>query len=194
MAGTRDATGIARSLLIALAIVLVGGIAGSFWMGIRAKDAVVTSTVAQVQTIADNSLTLVFRPGDLSNPASDDRATTLRQQVAASVLDTSSFTSVTLWSEDGRILFSTDIGRIGTSLPGERDRIHESINGTAQTQDIQGEFSVMAPFRLPSGVGDPAVVELTRPDDLIAAAPGPWRTNALFIAFVLMVVGILLTP
>jgi hypothetical protein len=192
MAGTRDATGIARSLLIALAIVLVGGIAGSFWMGIRAKDAVVTSTVAQVQTIADNSLTLVFRPGDLSNPASDDRATTLRQQVAASVLDTSSFTSVTLWSEDGRILFSTDIGRIGTSLPGERDRIHESINGTAQTQDIQGEFSVMAPFRLPSGVGDPAVVELTRPDDLIAAAPGPWRTNALFIAFVLMVVGILL--
>ena len=55
MAGTRSTTGIAKNLLIALAIVLVGGIAGSFWMGIRAKDAVVTSTVTQVQTIAETA-------------------------------------------------------------------------------------------------------------------------------------------
>src|SRR5439155_160130 len=110
MAGTRNATGFARNLLIALAIVLIGGIAGSFWMGIRAKDAVVTSTVTQVQTIADNSLTLVFKPADLSSPATGDRATALLDQVTASVLDTSPFTHVTLWSQDGRILFSSNTG------------------------------------------------------------------------------------
>ncbi len=192
MAGTRNTTGIAKNLLIALAIVLVGGIAGSFWMGIRAKDAVVTSTVTQVQTIADNSLTLVFKPADLSSPATGDRATALRDQVTASVLDTSPFTSVTLWSQDGRILFSSDTGRIGTSLPGMRDRIKTAIKGTAQTQDIDGSFSVMAPFHLPSGVGDPAAIELIRPDDPIASAPGPWRTNALFLAFILVIVGFLL--
>ena len=192
MAGTRNATGFARNLLIALAIVLVGGVAGSFWMGIRAKDAVVTSTVSQVQTIADNSLTLVFKPADLSGPASDERAAALRDQVAASVLDTSPFTAVTLWSQDGHILFSSDVGRIGTSLPGMRDRIKSAIKGDAQTQDIDGSFSVMAPFQLPSGVGNPAAIELTRPDDPIAAAPGPWRTNALFLVFMLVIVGFLL--
>jgi hypothetical protein len=192
MAGTRNTTGIAKNLLIALAIVLVGGIAGSFWMGIRAKDAVVTSTVTQVQTIADNSLTLVFKPADLSGPATGDRATALLDQVTASVLDTSPFTHVTLWSQDGRILFSSDTGRIGTSLPGMRDRIKTAIKGTAQTQDIDGSFSVMAPFHLPSGVGDPAAIELIRPDDPIASAPGPWRTNALFLAFILVIVGFLL--
>ena len=164
MAGTRNATGFARNLLIALAIVLVGGVAGSFWMGIRAKDAVVTSTVSQVQTIADNSLTLVFKPADLSGPASDERAAALRDQVAASVLDTSPFTAVTLWSQDGHILFSSDVGRIGTSLPGMRDRIKSAIKGDAQTQDIDGSFSVMAPFQLPSGVGNPAAIELIRPE------------------------------
>jgi His Kinase A (phospho-acceptor) domain len=192
MAGTRNATGFARNLLIALAIVLIGGVAGSFWMGIRAKDAVITSTVSQVQTIADNSLTLVFKPADLSGPASDERAAALRDQVAASVLDTSPFTAVTLWSQDGHILFSSDVGRIGTSLPGMRDRIKSAIKGDAQTQDIDGSFSVMAPFQLPSGVGNPAAIELTRPDDPIAAAPGPWRTNALFLVFMLVIVGFLL--
>jgi hypothetical protein len=36
-------------------------------------------------------------------------------------------------------------------------------------------------LRFPSGVGDTAAVELSRPADDIAGAAGPWRTNMLFL-------------
>ena len=131
MAGTRSAASIARRLLIALAILLVAGAAGSFWTGIRAKSSASTAVVTQVQTITDKSLSLIFKPGDFTEPATGDRGTALQTAVTTSVLDTTPFTVVTLWSKDGRILFSSDTGRIGNALPGERDRIKSAIEGSA---------------------------------------------------------------
>jgi hypothetical protein len=193
MAGTRNAAGIARRLLIALAILLVAGIAGSFWTGIRAKSSASTAVVAQAQTITDKSLSLIFKPTDLTEPATGARGTALQSAVTTSVLDTTPFTVVTLWSKDGRILFSTDSGRIGNALPGERDRIKAAIDGAAQTEDIDGAFSVMVPFQLPSGVGNTVAIEMTRSDQPITAAAGPWRTNAVFLLVLLGFVGFLLT-
>ena len=48
----------------------------------------------------------------------------------------------------------------------------------------------MLPLRFRSGVGSPAVVELTRPDTPIATAPGPWNTNAMFLFAMLVVLGL----
>ena len=188
MAAHRTGTGIARNLLVGVAILLVAGIAGSLFMGVHAQRAQIRSTVDQATNIADNSLGLVFRPDDLAALAATERAADLDTRVSAAVLDPSGFDSVTLWSQDAQILYSTQ-GRIGNTLEAERDRIREALKGNPQTQNIGGVFSVMVPMALHSGVGTPAAVELTTPAGPINAAPQPWRTNALFLLVLLAIVG-----
>ncbi len=68
MPGTKNANEIARNLLIGVAILLVVGIAGSVYMGARARNTAIKTTVDQATEIADNSLGLVFRPEDLAAP------------------------------------------------------------------------------------------------------------------------------
>ena len=188
MAGTKNGTGIARNLLIGLVGLLVVGVLGSTYMGFRARGAATKSVVDQATTIADRSLGLVFRPEDLSAPADAQRATDLDERITAVVLDPSSFDSVTLWSQDGQILYSTQ-GRIGNTLDDEKGRIGEALRGKAQTTDRDGTFSVTVPLQLRSGVGDPTAVEMTTSAATIDAAAGPWRTNALFLGVLLAIVG-----
>jgi chromosome segregation ATPase len=188
MPTNRTATGLARNLLVGLAILLVVGVAGSLFMGVRAQRAQIASTVAQASAIADNSLGLVFRPDDLTAPSTTERAAELDSRVASSVLNPSVFDSVTLWSQNDQILYSTQ-GRIGNTLEAESDRIRNALRGEPQTQDVGGVFSVMLPLSLPSGVGLPTVVELTTPSGPLHAAPAPWRTNAIFLLILLVIVG-----
>jgi hypothetical protein len=188
MAGTKNGQWIARNLLIGAAMLLVAGIAGSLYMGVRARDAAVKTTTDQASMIAGRSLSLVFSPEDLTAPVSSTRATALDARVASVVLDPSTFDSVTVWSSDGRILYSTG-GRIGSTIDGEKDRIRNALRGIPQTQSSGGSFSVMVPLRLPSGVGEATAVELTTPATPIDGAPAPWRTNALFLTLLLTVVG-----
>ena len=61
--------GLARRVHIALIALLVIGVAGSFWMSIRARNTAEDRAVEQAQVIADSSLTLVFRPDDLQHDA-----------------------------------------------------------------------------------------------------------------------------
>ena len=192
MAASGNVTTFARRTLLVLALLLVAGVTGSVWMGMKARAAAVSSTVSQVQTISSRSLTLVLHPSDLTTVAVGDRRAALSDQITASVLDTSPFTSVTLWSSDAQILYSTDTGRIGNQLPGERDMIKAAIAGTAQTSDVDGNFAVMVPFKLPSGAGTTTVMEMVKPDTVIASAAGPWRTNALFLTVLLGFVTFLL--
>ncbi len=191
MPRNRNTTGLARNLLIGVAILLVLGVAGSLYMGVRAQRTQIRSTINQATAIADNSLGLVFRPDDLAAPSSTERAAELDTKVASSVLNPSGFDSVTLWSQDAQILYSTQ-GRIGNTLEAERDRIREALRGDAQTQDVGGVFSVMVPLALPSGVGMPSAVELTTSSGPIDAAPQPWRTNAIFLLILLIIVGVAL--
>ncbi len=191
MPGTKNANEIARNLLIGVAILLVVGIAGSVYMGARARNTAIKTTVDQATEIADNSLGLVFRPEDLAAPVPAARATDLTTKINSVVTDPSSFDSVTVWSQDGQILYSTN-GRIGNTLDGERDRIREALRGKAQTSTDGGEFSVMIPLQLHSGVGEPTAVEMTTAATPITSASGPWNTNGVFLAMVLAIVGFLL--
>jgi len=191
MPSNRNGTGIARHLLVGVALLLIAGIAASLFMGARAQRSQIRSVVDQATTIADRSLGLVFRPADLSAPVSTSRAAELDTSVASAVLDPSSFQAVTLWSQDAQILYSNE-GRIGNTLEGERDRIRAALRGDAQTQDIAGTFSIMVPMTLRSGVGLPTAVELTTSAGAIDAAPQPWRTNALFLLVLLAFVGVAL--
>src|SRR5438093_5776134 len=181
---------IARSLLTALCGLLVLGIAGSLLMSVHARHSAQDQIVHQAQTIADSSLTLAFTPADLAAPASQERAIQLTSQIQAIVIDPSDFDSVTLFSPEGTILYSTATSRIGTDLPGEKDSLKDALRGVPVTSDFDRTLSVELPLRFRSGVGGPAVVQLTHPDAPIAAAAGPWRTNALFLFALLVLLGV----
>ena len=171
---------------MALVALLFVGVAGSLWMSVRAQNTSERAAVEQAETIASKSLSLVFTPTDLSAPVSDSRAAQLNNSVSQTVLDPSPFTTVTLWSDDGVILYSTEVGRIGNLLAGERERIRTAIHEASQTQSSNGEFSVMTGFSLPSGVGGDAAIEFVRPDAELASAAGPWRLNALVLTIALL--------
>ncbi|HUL86394.1 MAG TPA: hypothetical protein VLX89_12855 [Actinomycetota bacterium] len=181
---------IARALLAALGVFLILGIVGSMWMGSKARTSARDEIVHQAQAITDSSLSLAFQPSDLSNPATADRANALSDDIKSIVLDPSDFEEVTLYSPEGTILYSTQTSRIGNNLPGEKDSIKEALRGIPQTTDFDGTLSVMLPLRFRSGVGPPAAVELTHPDTTVAAAAGPWRTNAFFLFALLVLLGV----
>ena len=181
---------IARALLAALGVFLILGIVGSMWMGSKARTSARDEIVHQAQAITDSSLSLAFQPSDLSNPATADRANALSDDIKSIVIDPSDFQDVTLYSPEGTILYSTQTSRIGNNLPGEKDTIKEALRGIPQTTDFDGTMSVMLPLRFRSGVGPPAAVELTHPDATVAAAAGPWRTNAFFLFALLVLLGV----
>ena len=139
-------------------------------MGVHAQRAQIRSTVNQATSIADNSLGLVFRPTTWSARHDGARGRSGHARLGGR-LNPSGFDSVTLWSPDAEILYSTRAHR--QQLGAERDRIREALKGNPQTQNIGGTFSVMVPMALHSGVGTPAAVELTTPAGPIIAAPSP---------------------
>jgi hypothetical protein len=181
---------IARGLLAALGTLLIIGIIASLVMSVRARHSAQDQIVHQAQTITDSSLTLAFTPADLTAPATSARANQLTSQIQAIVIDPSDFDAVTLFSPEGTILYSTATSRIGTQLPGEKDAIKEALRGVPVTSDFDGTLSVDLPLRFRSGVGGPAVVQLTHPDGPIASAAGPWRTNAMFLFALLVLLGV----
>src|SRR4051794_1780852 len=181
---------IARTLLGILGGLLIIGIIGSLLMGVRAKRSAEDMVITQARAIADSSLSLLFEPSDLTGPASTARATELTSQIKSVVIDPSDFDQVTIYSPEGTIFYSTDTGRIGNELPGEKDQIKEALKDTPQVSMYQGTVSIMLPFEFRSGVGAPAAVELPRPDAPIASADNPWNTNAIFLFGMLIVLGL----
>jgi hypothetical protein len=180
--------GLARRVHVALIALLVVGVAGSFWMGLRARSAAEERAVEQAQVIAESSLTLVFKPDDLRRDASPERIRELSHSIDDVVLDPSDFETVTLFSGSGEILFSTEDGNIGQRLAGERPRIRSAFQGQPQARLVDNTLSVLVGLRFPSGVGNTAAVEMSRPADDITGASGPWRTNMFFLGGALALV------
>ena len=184
--------GVARTILIGLVGLLIAGVAGALWLSVRARQSAEDAAVEQARAIASESLGLVLTPSDFDEPVSEILAVQITQDVSAVVLDPSDYTTVTVWSEDGTILYSTDIGSIGNLLAGERQRIRSAIRGEAVTKESGGEFSVMVPLEFRSGIGPDLAVELIRPSADIGGAAGPWRTIALFLLLPLLASGLAL--
>lgn len=189
---TKNRYGVARTILVGMTLLLVVGVAGSMWMSGQARADAERAAVEQARAIASQSLALVLSPADFDEPLSEVRAQQLTPDVSAVVIDPSDYTTVTVWNEEGIILYSTEVGRIGNQLAGERTRIRSAIRGQAVTKLSGGEFSVMVPLEFSSGVGPDLAVELIRPSDAIAEAAGPWRTIALFLLLPLLATGLAL--
>jgi sensor histidine kinase regulating citrate/malate metabolism len=190
IASLKSYSRIARALLGVLGALLIIGIIGSMLMGVRARRNAEAMVVSQAHAIADSSLSLLFEPSDLTAPVNAGRASELTGQIKNVVVDPSDFDLVTLYSPEGTVLYSTEQGRIGNELPGEKDPIREALKGDPQVSTYQGAVSVMLPFTFRSGVGSPAAVELTRSDAPIAGADDPWNTNAIFLFGMLVVLGL----
>jgi chromosome segregation ATPase len=180
--------GLARRVHVALIGLLVIGVAGSFWMSLRARSTAEERAVDQAQVIADSSLTLVFKPDDLQHGATPERVRELSRSINDVVLDPSNFETVTLFSGSGEILFSTEDGNIGQRLAGERQRVRAAFRGQPQATVVDGTLFVLVGLRFPSGVGSTAAVEMSRPADDITGAAGPWRTNMFFLGGALALV------
>jgi hypothetical protein len=187
---TVNGIGLARRVHVALIALLTLGVVGSFLMSVRARSTARERAIEQARVIVDSSLTLVFRPDDLDHQASGDRIRELSRAIDDVVLDPSDFETVALYSASGQVLFSTEDGNIGHRLAGERDRIKEAYRGTPQARVIDDTLSVMVGLHFPSGVGDPAAVELTRAATDIGAAAGPWRNNMFFLGAALALVAL----
>jgi hypothetical protein len=182
------ASGLARRVHVALVALLSLGLIGSFGMSLVARSNAEERVVRQARDIVGDSLTLVFRPDDLNDPASGDRLRELGRTVDDVVVDPSDFRDVTLFSSNGQILFSTRDGLIGNRLAGERERIREAVRGEPQVRFGGGDVSVMVGLRWPSGVRQTAAVELTGSASQIAGAAGPWRTNMFLLGGALALV------
>jgi chromosome segregation ATPase len=180
--------GLARRVHLALVALLTLGLVGSFWLSLRARSGAETRAISQAREITQDSLTLVFRPDDLDQPASSDRARELDRAVDDVVLGPSDFETVTLYAASGQIVFSTIDAAIGQRLTGERTRIREAFQGEPQLRINGDELSIMIGLHFPSGVGETAAVELLRPADDVTGAAGPWRTNMLFLGGALALV------
>ena len=174
--------GLARRVHIALIVLLVLGVAGSFWMSVRAQATARDAGAEQAEALVDSSLTLVFDPEDLQRDLPSERLRELTRSIDDVVFDPSDFESVVLYASNGEILFSTEDGNIGQQLTGERSRISAAFRGEPQTRLVDGRLVVTVGLHFPSGAGTTAAVELSRPADDIASAAGPWRTNMFFLA------------
>jgi hypothetical protein len=180
--------GLARRVHIALIVLLVLGVAGSFWMSVRAQATARDAVAEQAEALVDSSLTLVFDPEDLQQDLPSERIRELTRAIDDVVFDPSDFESVVLYASNGEILFSTEDGNIGQQLTGERSRISAAFRGEPQTRLVDGRLIVTVGLHFPSGAGTTAAVELSRPADDIASAAGPWRTNMFFLAGALILV------
>ncbi|MGZ8650787.1 MAG: hypothetical protein ACXWX5_01280 [Actinomycetota bacterium] len=189
MAGQRNIYRIARTLLLALAALLVVGAVGSMFLGSRAVGQAKDSAVDQAQTIVENSLPITLSPGDVSAPATDAKADLITAKITPVLLDPTPWDDVAIWSLDGQIVYSTDRSLIGQRPEEARSSVRDATErGTISSEQNGGMFSVLVPLRFRSDGPVNAAIQLARPDDLITAAGRPWRYNAI-----LMTIGLIIT-
>ena len=189
MAGQRSIYRNARSLLQALAALLVVGVLGSMFMGSRAVNEAKDAVVEQARTIVEDSLPIVLLPSDLSDAAGDVKADSITSRITPVLLDPTAFDDVAIWSTDGMIVYSTDRSLIGQRPEEARTSVRDATErGSISTQERDGMFSVLVPLRLRIDGPVSAAIQLARPDDPITAAGRPWRYNAI-----LMTIGLILT-
>jgi hypothetical protein len=193
MAGQRSIYRIARTLLLALAALLAVGAVGSMFMGTQAVNDAKDGIVDQARQIVEESLPVVLGPQDLSSAATDARADLITAKITPVLLDPTTFDDVAIWSTDGMIVYSTDRTLIGQRPDEARTSVRDATErGIVSTEQSDGMFSVLIPFRLRVDGDINAAIQLARNDDPIVAAGKPWRYNAILMTLGLIIALIVL--
>jgi hypothetical protein len=157
---------------------LVAGLAYGATLVVRIgleKDA-----VAAAGRVADTVIRPALHRTDATAPLADRRYADLRQTVVKRVI-APPVDAVTIWNENGMVMFDLRRSRLGQTFDGMRDTIHDAkIQGSLR--DVEGEtFRAFVGVGLPGG--DAVVVEVDRPYASITAQADrrwhPWIARGI---------------
>src|ERR671937_348769 len=172
MAGTRSALRAARVAVIAFAVLLAGGAVGAWFLGAQALESARAQATSDASGVTDELLTEVFTGADLSAPVSAARAREIEDALERSALASSGFGMITVWRDDGQVVFSQDRNLLAARLPSEASHLRAVLRNGAASEVENGTFSAFVP--LTKGTIN-AVAELDRPYAPIARSAVPLR-------------------
>ena len=151
MAGQKSIYRIARTLLLALAALLVVGAVGSMFMGSRAVSQAKTAAVDQARTIVENSLPITLAPSDVISPATDSKADLITSKITPVLLDSECVgRCCAIWSLDGQIVYATDRSLIGQRPDEARSSVREA---TETARSHPSSAMACSPCSSPCGSG-----------------------------------------
>ena len=146
-----------------LALLVAGLAYGATWV---ARIGLEKDAVTAAARVANTVIRPALHPADATAPLGDRRYAELRQTVVRRVVEPP-VDGVTIWNENGMVLFDLRRSRLGQTFDGMRDAIHDAkIQGSLHRVDGD-TFRAFVGVGLPGG--DALVVEVDRPYASIAA-------------------------
>jgi hypothetical protein len=183
MAGTGNFLRTARGALVALSVALALAIAGSYYMGGKALEGAKEEAAAQAVGIVDTTLSTLLTPSDLLAPVDAERAKALDEALTETAV-TASIAGVTIWTDDGVIVYSTDRFAIGDRYPEERDSLARVLRADAPKTTVEGDvLEIRLPLRLGAETETSVVAELDKEYGPIWTGSGkPWRMLTIVLS------------
>ncbi len=168
-----------RSLWGTLSLVLIAGSGIAMLLANAQQRGIERDAARQARLTAQVGIAPLLQARDLEKPAEGDRYDALASGIESAVLASGPAQRVTLWGQDGRILFSPNASIVGTKQPSMQDLLFNVANTQATSDVQQGWFRSFVPLWLQPG-GIVIVAELDQPyAPIVAQANKPWRTSAL---------------
>ncbi|MBI3647195.1 MAG: hypothetical protein HY240_00295, partial [Actinobacteria bacterium] len=182
MAGTRSALRTARLAVVMFALLLGIGTVASWSIGTRTLSAARTQATTDAGTVTGTVIAGIITSSDLTAPVAPSRAREIDDALQKSGFSSTGFDKITIWLEDGTVVYSTDRNLLAARVPSETSRIRLVLRDGATSEVDQGTFATFVP--LTAGTAD-AVAELDRPYASITERAQPLRlaTGLLLILF-----------
>jgi chromosome segregation ATPase len=185
MAGTRGTRSFAPYLLVALAVVLTVGISITFSRASASLAGAKTDASTDAKAFASH-LTTIVTPEDLVAPVSIGRAKQLSDRILA-VMGEGPTSVITIYRQDGTVVFSTDRNLLGEKEPVLRNTLRTTLQDGSTSAVIGDTFATRVALT-PQGSFTPvAVAEIDRPYGPIwTTSVRTWRIAAAGLALALM--------
>ncbi len=167
-----------RSLWGTLSFTLIAGAGLAMLLANVQQRGIERDATRQARLTAQVGIAPLLQSRDLQTPAEGSRYESLSSGIETAVLGSGPPQTVTLWGQDGRILFSPNASVVGTKQASMQDLLFSVANGQTTSRVDQGWFQSFVPLWLEPG-GTVIVAELDRPyAPIVAQANEPWRVSA----------------
>jgi hypothetical protein len=168
---------------------LLVAVAGSLFMGTKAKTESVSEASTDAELIAQTELATLLESRDLIAPVTGERAAELGADIDAQIISVSTVDAVRIYSSLGRILYADDPSIVGTRPSYLRNLTFEVASGDAQTQVRSGMLQTYVPIWLSPG-GTVVVAEMSQTLGPIASRAATAWYWASFAGCALLLVAI----
>ena len=169
-----------------LSFLFVVGIAVSTIMEPSERDAALDAVVEGARDEAQLA-TATLTGKQLTKPVTGSSYDRLADELRKSVLSDGTIVAVTIWSSQGRILFSLKESRVGKTPPEMGSLITEIAKGSGSARVVDGKVRTFTPVSKGPD-GRVAIVEIDRPVAVLDAQSGDlWPTLRLVFGIGLVV-------